>query len=687
VNELLYEIGTEEIPSGYIAPAAEAFLALMRGRLEKLGLPFNEASWYATPRRLAVSVNGLPAQRPQRVEQVFGPPKKAAYNPDGSLSKAGLGFAKSRGVDPSQVKLGATEKGEYIFVEVSSGGEAVKELLAAELPKVAMEIPFPKSMAWGDSELRFVRPIHWVLALFGGEIIKFNLGHVESGDHTRGHRFMGGKPFAVSSKADYVTRLLEGRVMASLQERKIMILDQARVVARENGATLVEDEALAHTAACLVEWPKALWGSFDKEFLALPEELLIASMKNHQKMFAVRGPDGRLTNGFIGVSNMIVEDDSVVTAGYRRVLRARLSDAKFFFDEDLKKPLDTFADRLGHVVYQKKLGTIGAKVSRFTALASYIAGKVDPERTKLVERTARLCKADLESLMVYEFPELQGVMGREYARHGGEPEDVCQGIFESYKPRYSGDQTSISSTGAIVGIADRIDTLAGCFGVGLIPTGAQDPFGLRRGALGVIQTIMDKGYRLSLSDLLTRAIAQYEGRLDSPASEIHAKLMEFFAARLKNLWTGGGTPHDLAESVLSCGMDDLAGARLRLEAMRQLKERSFFIPLATTFKRAANIAKDTPITEPDPALFEKDCERVLYAEIKGVERETAELEGANYYLEALERLAGLRSAVDRLFDEVMIMAEDERVRKNRLALLAQVRGLFIKIADFSKIEG
>jgi glycyl-tRNA synthetase beta chain len=303
-----------------------------------------------------------------------------------------------------------------------------------------------------------------------------------------------------------------------------------------------------------------------------------------------------------------------------------------------------------------------------------------------VERAARLCKADLETLMVFEFPELQGVMGREYARHAGEPEEVCRAIFESYKPRFSGDAVATGAVGAIVGLADRIDTLAGCFGIGLIPTGAADPFALRRGALGALQTIIEKGYRLSLADIVTRAIAQYGGRLEAPAEEVKGKLMDFFAARLKNLWTGSGVPHDLAEAVLSSGVDDVTGAKLRLDALRQLKERPFFIPLATTFKRAANIARGVPVSEPDPALFEKEAERMLYAEILGVEAEADGLARESYYLEALERLAGLRSAVDRLFDEVMVMVDDENVKGNRLALLSRVTALFMKIADFSKIE-
>ncbi|MDH5637888.1 MAG: glycine--tRNA ligase subunit beta, partial [Nitrospinota bacterium] len=625
MSELLYEIGTEEVPSGYIAPAAEAFLSIVCGRLEKLALPFDDAKWYATPRRMTVSITGLPDSRPHITEKVFGPPKKNAVNEDGSLTKAGLGFAKSKGVDPSTVKVEMTEKGEYIYVLTKTGGEQTTQLLADQLPVAAMEVPFPKSMSWGNSDLKFTRPIHWVVALFGGEIVDFKLGHIESGAKTRGHRFLGTGNMTVSGRSDYLTKLTEAHVMADLEARKKMVMDQARATATAHGAALVEDDELAHTVACLVEWPTAMWGSFEKEYLALPEELLIASMKNHQKMFSVRDSNGKLTNGFVGVSNMIVEDESVVVAGYQRVLRARLSDAKFFFDEDRKHALESFAAKLDHVVYQKKLGTIGEKVKRFTTLAEQIARSVDPSLEATVERAAKLCKADLETLMVYEFPELQGVMGREYARLAGEPEDVCVAIYESYMPRFSGDQTASGASGAIVGIADRIDTLTGCFGIGLIPTGAQDPFALRRGALGIIQTVLDKKYGISLSGLISSSIALYGDRLDSPAEEVEKKLVDFFGARLKHLWTGSGVPHDVAEAVLSSGIDDIAGARMRLDALVRLRELPFFAPLVTTFKRAANIVKGAPRQEPDPALFETDAERLLYAEVKGLGQEAMDL--------------------------------------------------------------
>ena len=519
MNELLFEIGTEEIPSSYIIPAVEALRRSLAERLEGLGIPFDDPCVYSSPRRLAVSVLDIPTTRPRKTVKAYGPPKKAGFAPDGSPTKAATGFAKSKGVDVSALKVGNTDKGEYLFVELDEGGDKCLDILAEELPKLVRDIPFPKSMKWGSNDFVFTRPIHWVVATFGTEIIDFEIAGVRSGDVTRGHRFLGSQSIKVSGRGDYIENLMKNYVIADHAERKSKVIEMVDTAARDNGAGILVDDDLADTVANLTEWPTALWGSYDEEFLSLPDELLVASMKNHQKMFGVVGADGKLTNGFIGVSNMIVEDNDVVVAGYRRVLRARLSDAKFFFDEDIKTTLDDFADRLDDVVYQKKLGTVGAKIKRFTNLAEKLSLMINPDIKDQVVRTARLCKADLETLMVYEFPELQGIMGREYGKAAGEPDEVCNAIFEHYKPRWSGDTTAESDTGAIVGIADKLDTLAGCFGIGLIPTGGADPFALRRGALGIIQTIFDKQYTLNLGELVDIAIENLQDKIDALPAE------------------------------------------------------------------------------------------------------------------------------------------------------------------------
>ncbi len=687
MNELLFEIGVEEIPSSYLLDAMTALAGSLSEKLAELDISHGAIKSYATPRRLAVSVKDLPSTRPVRKVKSYGPPKKASFAPDGQPTRAATGFAKSKGLSVSDLQTEMTPKGEYLFVEVEEGGEELVEILSQELPLITADLPFPKSMVWGDCKTRFVRPVHWIVALFAGEVVPVKFAGVSSGRTTRGHRFMGSGEIEISGAVDYEKKLRENFVIPDIDERKNLILDSARKVAVDNGATLCEDDELAHSAACLTEWPIALWGHYDEEFLTLPDELLMTSMKSHQRMFAVKGKDGSggLVNGFIGVSNMKVNDPDVVVAGYRRVLRARLQDAMFFFKEDQKKSLVSFGEKLRGVVYQKKLGTVGEKVDRIAGLSEYLAGKIAPELKEKAVKVARLCKADLETSMVYEFPELQGIMGREYARHEGEDEDVCSAIFESYLPRNANDELPKGDLGAIVGLADRIDTLAGCFGVGLVPTGAQDPFALRRQTIAVIQIIKDRDFVISLNDLIDAALTQLEGKFSAPPEEVKQGILSFFKGRLKGFYSSLGATQDVAEAVLSADFDDLARTGRRVDAMTRLKERDFFIPLSVTFKRVANITKDHKGGAVDESLFEHDAEKDLCKITAEVSRITAPLVADRKYLEALEEIAGLKSHVDRFFDDVLVMADDDKVKENRLNLLASISSVFRDIADFSRI--
>ncbi|MGK7346379.1 MAG: glycine--tRNA ligase subunit beta [Candidatus Nitrospinota bacterium M3_3B_026] len=685
MGDLLFEIGVEEIPSGYTRPAAQALKNALAESLAGWGVGFADLKEYATPRRLAALGTGIAQTRPARRTKVYGPPAKAAFGPDGKPTKAAEGFAKSRGVDVSRLMVEKTQKGEYVLVEMEEGGERTVDLLAEALPRMALGLPFPKSMIWGEGGVRFARPIHWIVALFDDEVIPMRAGKIESGRHTRGHRFLGSGDIEIGRPSEYAEKLRENHVIADIEERKHAILEGARASAEAHGASLVEDDGLAETVAFLTEWPRPLWGSFDEAFLELPEELLIASMKAHQRMFAVKRPGGGLANGFVGVSNMKTDDDRVVVAGYERVLRARLTDARFFFNEDRKHTLESFAEKLDGVIYQKKLGTIGEKARRIAALAERIAGLTRPDLVEKALRAARLCKADLETMMVYEFPELQGVMGREYARLQGEPEEVCSAIYESYLPRHSGDELPSGDLGAIVGLADRIDTITGCFGVGLEPTGDSDPFALRRHTLAVIQIIRGKGYSIPLSKLVDFALERLEGKLDRAGEEVKRDVLRFFEGRLKNLWTGAGMPADTADAVIAAGFDDLADAEARAGALAELGKRDFFEPLATTFKRVANITRGHEPGEVDEALFEEAAEERLYGEARRMEADIAPLIEDKRYLDALERIAALREPVDAFFDDVMVMAGDEALKNNRLNLLAKVGGHFGRIADFSKI--
>lgn len=704
MSELLYEIGVEELPSGYIHPAAEALKEGVLGRLTSLGVTFGEVCVYATPRRLALSIKDLPDTRPQKSVKHYGPPAKAAFDPAGVLTKAGAGFAKSKGVDPSLLKVEKTEKGDYLCVEVQEGGEPLKDILAETLSQVTLSLSFPKSMTWGNGDVRFARPIRWIVAVFGGQAVDAKVGGINAGAMTLGHRFMSSGQIGVTTREDYLSGLLKNSVIADVEKRKQKILEQAKAQAATHGASLVEDDELLETVAYITEWPVALWGSFDKEFLALPEELLVTTMKHHQKMFAVKGADGKVTNGFVGVSNTETPNADAIVAGYRRVLRARLSDAKFFFDEDRKKTIEHFNAKLKDAMYQKKLGTMADKTKRVTALAGHIAGLVAPELKPVAVRAGELCKFDLTTQMVFEFPELQGVMGREYARHSGEAEEVCRAIYEHYLPKGAGGELPSTMAGAIVAIADRADSIAGCFAIGFIPTGSQDPLGIRRAALGVLQIVGKKLAGLeNLSALFFEALNGYDeilGLSDEQRLDITGKIQDFIKGLISRAATGSSTahaqtgsstqvtiPHDVVNAVMETVKDviDVSDIHKKMFALAELKTRDFFEPLAVTFKRVANITKGHVPTTISPELFEKDIEGKLLAEIIKAKGEVSPLIEAREYLKALERISALRPVVDKFFEDVMVMAEDAKVRDNRLSLLSRLSGLFGEIADFSKI--
>ena len=712
MSELLYEIGVEELPSGYIHPAVEALKEGVLSRLSGLGVTFGDVCVYATPRRLALSIKDLPDTRPHRSVKHYGPPAKAAYDANGALTRAGAGFAKSKGVDPSLLKVEKTEKGDYLCVEIQEGGEPLRDILAETLSQVTLSLAFPKSMTWGDGDVRFARPISWIVAVFGGQTVDAKVGGVGAGAVTLGHRFMSSGKIGVKTREDYLSGLLENSVIADVEKRKQKILEQAKAQAAKHGAQLVEDDELLETVAYITEWPVPLWGSFDKEFLALPEELLVTTMKHHQKMFAVKGADGKVTNGFIGVSNTATPNADAIVAGYRRVLRARLSDAKFFFDEDRKKPVEHFNAKLKDAMYQKKLGTMADKAKRVTALAGHIAGLVAPESKATAIRAGELCKFDLTTQMVFEFPELQGVMGREYARHSGEAEEVCLAIYEHYLPKGAGGELPSTTAGAIVAIADRADSIAGCFAIGLIPTGSQDPLGIRRAALGILQIVEKKLAGLNnLNAVLLKALNGYNeilGLTDEQEMEAAGKIREFIKGLISRSASvssqheqvyglGGpeniesspqaGIPHDVINAVMETVKDeiDVSDIHKKMIALAELKTRDFFEPLAITFKRVANITKGHVPTTILPGLFEKDIEGELFFEIIKAEDEVSPLIQSREYLKALERISALRPVVDRFFDDVMVMADDAKVRDNRLSLLSRLSGLFGEIADFSKI--
>ncbi|MBN2645556.1 MAG: glycine--tRNA ligase subunit beta [Desulfuromonadaceae bacterium] len=684
-KELFLEIGSEEIPAGFLPTAMRDLEQMIRKELTQARIPFGTVQTYATPRRLVLAVADVAEEQQRQEINLAGPSVKVAFDADGNPTKAALGFARSNGVEVAELTQKETEKGTYLFLSKVVEGQPVAGQLPAILERLVSGLSFKKSMRWKYLEVRFARPVHWLVALYGGEVVPFDYGNLTSGNISYGHRFMAPESFTVSGLQDYLVKAREHCVIVDPQERKQIIADEIARVAREEGGDLNVDEDLLEEVAYLIEHPTPLCGSFEQRFLQLPDELLITSMKAHQRYFTLTDPEGRLLPKFITISNTKPLDPAVVVKGNERVLRARLSDAMFFWEEDQKVKLETRLEALKKVVYQAQLGTSYEKVQRFTALAESLAQKLAPEALELVRRAAVLAKCDLETGMVYEFPELQGVMGREYATLEGENPRVATAIYEHYLPLQAGGALPGDDVGALVSIADKMDTICGCFGVGLIPTGTADPYALRRSAIGILNIILDRGYALSLPQLIAQAVSALEVKLTRPAAEVVTDVTEFMRLRLVNMLTGQGLAADVVEAVLTAQFDDVCDGLCRVKALAALKQQADFEPLAATFKRVGNIIKDGVDADVEPTRFEAVCEKDLYQALQQVEAAVAQAMAKADYAKALHSIAGLRPAVDAFFEGVMVMADDAAVKNNRLALLTRVSGLFSGLADFSRL--
>ncbi|MDD2308297.1 MAG: glycine--tRNA ligase subunit beta [Desulfuromonadaceae bacterium] len=683
-KELFLEIGCEEIPAGFIPRATAEMKAIITKELAIARLSFSEIKTLATPRRLVLVVKGIPAVQPDAEITATGPSLKAAYGTDGKPTKAAEGFARGQGIDVAALQTITTDKGEYLFVSKHETGRPTYEILTELLPALVANIPFKKSMRWGDGDVRFARPVHWIVALFDGTVVPFSFGTVVSGKISRGHRFMANTPFPVNDFAGYLDECERHFVIPDPEKRKEIIRRETHRVAAAAGGHLLPDEELLEQVAYLVEYPSAVHGTFSSEFLKVPKEVLITSMRSHQRYFSIVDANGGLLPGFITINNTLTEDPSVVVKGNERVLRARLSDARFFFEEDQKIRLDDRVESLKKVVYQQKLGTSFEKMERFRSLAEGLADQLNPAVKAQTSRAAWLCKADLVSAMVCEFPEVQGIMGREYALLEGETADVANAIAEHYLPTQAGGELPASDSGAFVSIADKLDTICGCFGVGLIPTGAADPYALRRATIGIIAIILDKGYRLSLRSLIGDSLELLAAKLNRPKELVASDVLEFFRSRFVNL-LGSSFATDAVDAAIAAGFDDLVDVKARVVALAEFKTHPDFGPLTVAFKRVGNIVKkgvDAPI---DTSLFQDGAENDLYEAIQTVKSSADGLISSGLWLDALTKIATLRGPVDRFFDNVMVMAEDPQVRTNRLALLTRIADLFGKIADFSRI--
>jgi glycyl-tRNA synthetase beta chain len=683
--ELFLELGTEEIPAGFIPKALNDMQRLLCQELENARIAYGEVRTYATPRRLAISIADVAKQQQRQELELTGPPARIAFDADGKPTKAAEGFARTNGVSVDELQTIETEKGEYLFLsKVIEGGESVEQLPEI-LPRVIGKIPFKKSMRWKDLDIRFARPMHWIVATFDGEVVPFTFGDLQSGNVSRGHRFMAPDEFTVSGVEDYITRAEKQFVIPDIAKRKNLIQLQLEALEEQLGGKINPDEELLEEVTFLVETPQALAGTIEERFLQLPPELLITSMREHQRYFTLIDENGKLLPHFITIANTLVHDPRVVIAGNERVLKARLADAMFFWEEDQKNKLESRLEPLKKVVYQAKLGTSFEKIERFSELAAGLAQQLAPADLELTKRAALLAKCDLETGMVYEFPELQGVMGREYAMLEGEDPRVAKAIFEHYLPTQAGGELPSDDVGAFVSLADKIDTICGCFSVGLIPTGTADPYALRRAAIGILAIILERGYAVSIPQLVEKSVALLEAKRQRPAEEIAAEVVEFIRLRLVNMLTGQDYPADVVDAVLSAAFSEPLDAVDRVKALAALKGREDFEPLSVAFKRVGNIIKGGLEQPVDPALFEADCEKDLFAQLQQVQTKVAKLVDGRDYPAALETIAGLRAPVDAFFDGVMVMADDAAVKNNRLALLTSIAGLFKGVADFSRI--
>ena len=686
-KELLFEIGTEEIPSGYLPPALEDLRTVASRLLAEQRLTCAELRTLGTPRRLTLFVDGLIDRQADQRREVVGPPKAVAFDAEGKPTKAAEGFARAQGVPVDSLQVRALDRGEYLVAVQEEKGARTREILVTLLPKLITALSFPKFMRWGEGTFRFVRPIRWLLAVYDGRLVPFEVDGLKTGMKTYGHRFLAPRGTRIRSFQEYLDALEERFVIVDPVRRRELVRTLAAEAAAAVDGQPVLDGALVETVADLVEFPTAVCGAFKPEYLELPREVIVTPMQKHQRYFPVVDAAGGLLPYFVTIANMRPKDMQLIREGNERVLRARLNDAEFFFREDRKRPLPDRLPDLRQVIFQEKLGSVAVKVERIQRLAAWIAERVDPATRATAERAALLCKADLTTNMVKEFPNLQGVMGREYARLSGEASEVCQAIEEHYLPRFTGDRLPASVAGAAVALADRFDSIVGCFGVGLVPTGSEDPYALRRAALGVVQTVLQWGFRLSLDEVVAAAQAGYGNRSAAETETVQRDVLEFLRGRTQAILLERGLPADVVESVLSAGSSDVADAVRRAEALAVLRREADFGELATAFRRVVGIIPRGFQRAVETSRMVEGAERALYAQAAELKAEVNQLVAAQDYLGALRRIAALRPVVDMFFEEVLVIGPDEGLTQNRFALLKMVEDLFARIADFTKING
>ncbi len=685
-HNFLLEIGTEELPPSFIKPALEFLKIELNLRLRKEGLIPEDLETFGTPRRLIVIGYGLPETQPEREEIIVGPSLTAAFDSEGKPTKAAIGFARSKGASVEElvkVENPPGKRGIYVAVKKKISGKKTKEILSEIFPELILNIPFKKRMSWGDKKIKFARPIRWITAIFGEEVVSFELDGIRSSNVSYGHRFLSPEPFTVKEASSFIDEL-EGRyVIADIEKRKGIIIDSLNSLPKGFGGKAIKDKDLLNEVTNLVEYPVPVIGSFDREFLQLPKEVPMVVMKDHQRYFSIEDDEGNLKNHFIAVSNIKSQNELLIIRGYEKVLRARLADALFFYNEDRKKTLEERVPLLKGVVFHDKLGTIYDKVERLKVLCPFISGLIwkSNEIEKLSERAAYLSKSDLITEMVNEFPELQGIMGKYYAINDGEDERVAKAIEEQYLPRFLGDKVARTQVGISLSLSDKIDTLVGFFGVDIKPTGSEDPFALRRNAIGIIHTVIRNGINVKIRPIIEKASTLYRSKLlDSTCGEVE----RFIKERLKALLVQDGFDPDVVDSVINV-TDDLLDIRERTETIQQLKSKEDFEDVMLTFRRVMNIIPEgfQPVKEIKPSNV---YERELLDAYEKVKDEIEQLAKKKHYREAFLKIKELKPFVDRFFDNVLVMDKDEKLKNMRLSLLKTISDTLLKLSDFRKIK-
>lgn len=688
-RDFLLEIGLEEVPARFVPQAVEQLKSKLVQWLQEQRISYSEAVSYATPRRLAVLIKQMAEKQEDKQEEAKGPSKKIAMDAEGNWTKAAEGFARGQGAAVSELYFKEVNGVEYVYVAKETKGMETLQLLP-DLSKLIQSMTFPKNMRWGTQELRFVRPIRWLVALFGEDVIPFEITGIHTGNETYGHRFLGQK-VSITQPAEFERLLLAQHVVVNAEERKQAIVNQLEELEASHNWVIPRDSDLLEEVTYLVEYPTALHGEFDPEFLSIPQEVLITSMKEHQRYFPVRDTSGKLLPYFVTIRNGGIDPTGTVTKGNEKVLRARLADARFFYEEDKKLSIPKALAKLEQVVFHEELGTLGDKVKRIREIAAKLSKHIElsEEVSQKVDRTAEICKFDLVSQMVYEFPELQGRMGQEYAILAGEDQEIAQGIYEHYWPRFAGDDLPQTKTGAVVSIADKLDTIVACFSIGIIPTGSQDPYALRRQASGIVQILLKEKWNITLPELFTLALESLEERklVQRNGQEVIKDLESFFALRIKNRLQEQGIRYDFIDAVTHDLDVELDRIFTKAELLSLEFEKDSFKALVEAFTRVNNLAQKADIEQEHviPERFEDKVEQELYDALQNIQLEYAQAVEEQDWSTALSSLAKLQQPIEHFFDQVMVMAEDKQVRSNRLTLLQQIAKIVFEYADFSAI--